>query len=207
MPLVTARQNSAPRYTVEQWFDWHSLFWAEGQQFQAQGYADTNTVTTWPNETGESDLDSTDSTKPTYVASESDLNSKPAVSFTNHNLYTSSAFTSNPSYTSGATIVMILDLDVGGGYQCDGIAANNRNIMSNTSVWRIFGGDSFVTGGTPTTGQWLLRGFFSGDAGNEIMWANEVQVASGNGGSDTLTGVTIGGVWGGGSPTFSFPRT
>ena len=35
---------------------WHSLFWAEGTAFTALAYSDTDVVTTWPNETAETDL-------------------------------------------------------------------------------------------------------------------------------------------------------
>ena len=61
---------------------WHSLFWAEGTDFVAEGYGDTDPITTWPNETGESDAtQATGSRQPLYTASHASLNNQPAVDF------------------------------------------------------------------------------------------------------------------------------
>ncbi len=74
--------GAAIDFDIENDITWHSLFWAEGTAMTALAYGDTDAVTTWPNETSETDL--TTSSLP-YKASNPDLNGKPSVEMVSGN--------------------------------------------------------------------------------------------------------------------------
>ena len=95
---------------------WHSLFWAEGTDFAAEGYADGDSVTTWPNDGTSAVTMFPEGTAPLFESSNSTLNSQPAVSFASTNSSMANA-TGNPpftpttnlnlDYTNGVSVVVI----------------------------------------------------------------------------------------------------
>lgn len=180
--------------------DWHTLFWAEGTDFVAEAYSDTDSVGTWPNETGESDA--TEATnQPVYDDSLAALNNQPAVTFGGSTLVKlqTSAFSSNPDYTAGVSIIAIVDKTGTGQYNgiCDGIGTSNRNLIySGVSELRpqIFAGSAVTAGADGWTGQFLVRGFFDGSTGTDTLHLNETVRCSGSAGAHTLTGVRIGNI-------------
>lgn len=87
---------------------WHSLFWAEGTAFAAEGYSDTDSVDPWPNETSETDVTNVAQGVPTFVASSSPLNGQPAVDFGSGNsTRLEGTFTSGPSTSSGGFLSLV----------------------------------------------------------------------------------------------------
>lgn len=61
---------------------WAHAYWAEGSEFTALAYADGASVTSWPDEIGTANLAQVGtSAVPTYAASPSNMNGKPAVRF------------------------------------------------------------------------------------------------------------------------------
>ena len=107
---MTAPAPAAGGFNPETDITWHSLFWAEGTGMTAQGYSNGDPVGTWPNETAESDA--TEATnQPTYEASNTNLNSQPAVDFGAAGDFTklvATSFTVDPS--SPWSLVVIGDL-------------------------------------------------------------------------------------------------
>lgn len=67
-------------FDVETDIAWHSLWWAEGTNFAAEGYGNGDQVDVWPNESAESDLSqAVAADRPLYVSS--GIGGRPAVDF------------------------------------------------------------------------------------------------------------------------------
>ena len=174
---------------------WHSLFWAEGPDFQALGYTDGATLTSWPNETAEVDATSVTGT-PFYVASEAALNSQPAVDIIVAEGLQTGTFTSAPSYTSGVSLVAIARIvTTSNAFIADGITSTTRNAMyqanSAPDSWAIYAGAS-VLGGAKDTNAHLFVGYFDGNVGTDTMTVDGAGNVSGAAGAQTLTGLSIG---------------
>lgn len=174
---------------------WHSLFWAEGPAFEALSYSEGATLTSWPNETAEVDATSVLST-PNYTASYTDLNNQPAVVITATEGLQTGSFTSAPSYASGVSIVVVGRVGTAPAIIVDGIAASNRNAIftSTGNVWAVFAGTT-VTGSASNTDPHLFVGRFDGSTGTETLSVDGTSAASGAGGVQTLTGLSIGRQW------------
>lgn len=168
----------------------HSLFWAEGTQFVARAYANTDPVGTWDNETGESDaVEATN--QPTYVAS--GINGQPSVLFDGNDILQSAAFALNPSYTAGVTVIAIADRDPGlDGALFDDRSAEQR-IFSASGTWRLRAGAAVDSAVAVDFVPHLFVATFDGSTGNETLTLDGTQIINANAGSNTLTGVTIGG--------------
>lgn len=169
---------------------WHSLFWAEGSDFLALGLADTDAVTTWPNETGETDATGSG---PTYSA-EGMNGVRPSVTFTTRGIRTAS-FASAPDYTSGVSIVAVVSQADSSGDRrvADGIAG--RNIVYSTGTgYGIYAG-GFVPGASNSHEPFyssLVVGWFDGGAANDWIDVDDVRSATGAAGAGQITGLTIG---------------
>lgn len=126
---------------------WHSLFWAEGTAFTALGLSDTDQVSTWPNETGESDAtQATSANKPTYDASHADFNNQPVIDFTpgsSGQFLQTAAFSANPDYTDGVSIVIIVQLDATNNerYFLDGITSSQHVLRCIGGKWGLYAGE------------------------------------------------------------------
>lgn len=181
-----------------QFMDFHSLFWADDPAMHA-AYSDGGTVGTWYNMTGEQDA--TEATnKPTWNQHDGNLGNRAAVSFdgTNDKLV-SAAFTSNPS--GDVTVVAVANVFDNGGTDrmwFDGIASGNRMVMHNrmsTGDFRIFQGTAVITDTSWLAGQpYLFQGLFAGDTTSEL-WLSGTSGGTGDIGSHTLTGITLGCDW------------
>ena len=204
MSLATQMRRAAAGVSVgggafnpETDITWHSLFWAEGTDFQAQGYTDTDTVTNWPNETGETDAASSPAW-PTFDASNPDLNGQPAVDFSTSNgtRIETANFSTPPSYP--ISVVVIGKFGAGSGLNdalFDGNDSTNRNsiLIGSGSTWRIFATSGTVQGGTSDTNPHLFVGYFDGSTGNERLDVDGTTVTSGSdAGSAQLDGLRIG---------------
>jgi hypothetical protein len=171
----------------------HSGFWTEGSDFEDEGYSDTDTVTTWPNETAESDATAT--TGVTYNASDSNFNDKPSVSFSSTGDLATSAFSTAPDYTDGVSIIFIAFLTADANVKTlfDGLDATNRNMVETNAseVWRVNAG-TVQGGSTVATGLVAGVAYFSGDSENSKLWINGVEEVDADAGSGQLDGLTIG---------------
>lgn len=193
-------QQAAPAAAFNPQTDitWHSLFWAEGSAFQALGLSDTDLVTTWPNETGESDAtyDSLLTHRPTYEASVTALGSQPAVTFDGVNdSLKSAAFSSNPATPYSVVVIGIRTATGGPGYFTDGITSSARNIVaSNGSNWGFYAGtawiDFAVAHGTAAH-LWTVTAI-DGSTGSEKGYLDGTLKVTSNAGSHVLTGITLG---------------
>lgn len=84
---------------------WAHAYWTEGTEFAAQGYSDTDAVSTWPDEVGTDDLaQATGTNQPTYDA-DGGPNSTPAVLGDETDDWLDGAFTS--AISQGLTVVLI----------------------------------------------------------------------------------------------------
>lgn len=169
---------------------WHSLFWAEGTNFVAQGYSDTDNVTVWPNEMAENDADSYN-TVPTYDASNSQLNNQPCVLFglPNGNISVTS-FVSNPSYSSPPLSIVVIGAT---GQSTSSFVGNGNYISKSSTVWTLSGGGT-ISGGTADNNAHLFVGQFDGTTGDngDGLFVDGTQVADGSAGSTQITSLCIG---------------
>ena len=145
---------------------WHSLFWTGGTDFLAQGYADSDPVTTWPNETGEADA--TEATNPPTLRDPgTGLNSQPVVyqdGLTNHSLSTG-AFSVAPDYTNGVSVVSIVYPFSQSRYYYDGLnETTGRNASYRATSWQYHAGTLRSSGISTTVGT-LIVDHFPGDGG------------------------------------------
>lgn len=176
---------------------WHSLFWAEGTDFQAQGYTDTDTVSTWPNETGETDA-TVSSNPPSFDAVNAAYNDQPVVDFTadNNRVIDTANFSSGPTYP--ISVVVIGNMGAASGINdafFDGNDGTNRNSIlrsADASQWRIFATSGSQVGGTADNNPHLFVGVFDGSTGNETLYVDGTSTISANAGSAQLDGLRIG---------------
>lgn len=188
---------SATEFDPELDMAWHSLFWAEGTGFVAQGYSDTDSVTTWPNETGESDA--TEATnRPTYDASHASYNSQPVVNWSSSlTKLMTSEFTSNPTYPISIVVIGNMGSTGSNLVIVDGRTTDplTRNVIQNQdgSGWQIFSGSTVQFGGTKDTSPHLFVASLDGSTGNDSLTVDGTTVISGvNAGSAQIDGLTLG---------------
>jgi hypothetical protein len=181
---------------------WHSLFWAEGTDFVAEGYSDTDEVLTWPNETGEQAAVGVTTKVPLYVAADTDLNGQPSVQWdvgSQGNLNTA-LFDTAPNYASGGVslvAVMVTDASVSDVYAFTG--------PTNPSLLRVQGDDRFrinagfskysIAGAVPAPGVgYLIHVNFSGDTGYDTLFLNDanIRAAPDDAGSNQLVDFRMG---------------
>ena len=171
--------------------DWHTAFWAEGDNMAAQNYTNDDQVPTWPDETvnGRDATQATSSQQPLYKASVAALNSKPAVKGdgSNDKLRTAAfaATVANPF-----TIVTVGHVTSVGEHLHDGLTSGDRAVLSATSTsngWQIYNGAG-VVGGTHDSSAHLFVVTFTG---TDTLEVDGTEVASGDAGSHALTGINL----------------
>lgn len=173
---------------------WHSLFWAEGTDFVARGYSDTDSVGTWDNETGESDA--TEATnKPTYDAVNSAYNDQPVVNFgTSTTILKTANFSSAPSAPNSVVVIGNWGLLVSYLTIFDGNDSTKRQALllkAGAAQYDLYAGTE-VFGGTPNTNPHLFVTYFDGSTGNDTLEIDGVGTIDTNAGSGTIDGLTIG---------------
>lgn len=168
-------------------------YWAEGDEFATDGYADTDAVPTWSNERGGRDL--TEATnQPTFDEVVAALNNKSAVSFngTNDLLSTSSAFTELQQPYSLTWIGNIRT--VGDVLRLiDGSATERAALIGPASApyyYGCFAGSSVVSETTITTGAHIVIANF--DGANSSLWVDGVEVDTGDTGSNGISTLRLG---------------
>ena len=184
---------SAGEFNPQTDITWHSLFWAEGTDFVAQGYSDTDSVTTWPNETGETDALSFGNL-PTLTASYASLNSQPALHFATTTVATVSSFSVNPTYPISIVMIGRIETAAGFGEMFDGAGSDFSRIYMNSppTQWRLFAG-TIRSGGTVDTNPHLWVARFDGSTGNDRLDVDGTTVIDANAGSTTIQSAVVGG--------------
>lgn len=159
--------------------NWHSVYWADGPSMT--GYADTDAVTAWYNETAESDaLQGTPSLQPSFAAT-STINSKPAVEFVGSLDKLTATFST--AATRPVSVVLIAKCDNPAVTVTTPVSGTNQNkSFITSSAWNVFAG-SVVTGGTATTSPFMSVTYFDGSTGNEKLWVDGNLVINANAGS------------------------
>jgi len=182
---------------VVQPVDWHTLFWAGGPLMQAEGYASSDPITSWPNETGESSY-TTAVGPPTYQTGQFGIWGKPCIQFLGSAYLRTPAFLVNPTYP--ITRIMVVDIaatPTGEDFLTDGITNTGRNrIMQSSSMggsWSIGASSgSSAAGVGPFTGSFGVRAVFDGSTGPDTLYLNGAyKVGATDSGSETLTGLTL----------------
>lgn len=177
-------------FDVETSINWHTFFWAEGTLFQGEGYSNGNDVTTWPNETGESDLAEA-TNPPSYITS--GIGGQPSVTGDGTEYMQTSAFSVDPTYP--ATIVLIGSYDGNTGftrYIFDSLTSGNQNALvhTGTPAWQIRA-PTAQSGGSGGNAEHFLRATFDGSSGNDTLHVDENLAINANAGDRTLDGITL----------------
>ena len=167
---------------------WHSLFWAEGTDFVAEGYADTNDVTTWPNETGQTNATEVTDT-PTYDAVNASFNNQPTVAYGDDDRLGADPFSVAPTYP--ISIVAIGNVAAGGArYVFGGNDADHRtDSYASGGEWRMTRGGTTVGAGTQDS---LPHLFVMNADSTDTLTIDGVGVLSGNSGPDQIEGLILG---------------
>lgn len=191
-----AFSTGAGSFTDPSDMTWHSLYWTGGTAFAGQGYADTNVVPTWPSETGSSALtQGVAADQPVLTAALAGLNNQPAVAFDTSDWMSTGTYAPAVDYSAGVSVVCVFSgLGVGGATYGlhDGKSSGGRMFLASSSnLWALTSG-SVISGGTPTSGAHMSRCFYSGaSGGNESIYINEALIATGDGGNQEATGLTL----------------
>lgn len=193
---VIAASAAAPAgFNPEIEMTWHSLFWAEGTDFQALGLSDTDTMTAWPNETDEVDADNTTGSIHYFDAVQADFNNQPVVDLGGV-LYTDN-FGTVPSYP--ISIVCIARVPAPVGFDrvlFEGNDCSNRNHLASVhpeGTWRMYAGGTFDDAGTYDSDPHLFVVTYDGSTGNDTLTIDGTLTIDADTGSQTLDGLTIGG--------------
>jgi len=199
IPTASSGQNiaaAASSFNPETDITWHSLWWAEGTAMAALGLSNGASVTTWPNETTETDATGTSIT---YVASSGVLNSQPSVANTTGYLTTTN-FSVAPSFASGLSVVMIHGPDTHGNNTsahalCDGNGSSVRVYalqQATTGYWGVYRGATSLFGTNATNDAGLTVIYCVSATGNTSLIRNGTTVAGpGSSGVSGLAGVTL----------------
>lgn len=171
---------------------WHTAFWASGPLFQAQALADGASVATINDETGNGHTASQATAGKKPVLRSTGLGGKPAWEFDGVD-----DFAQTGSFTAigqPATIVLVCQFLAlsGTNEPIDGIGSSNRMIVfSNaTSRYSINAGTSIAAGTTNTSPHALIAEFNS--AANDTLLVDGTNVITGEAGSQSATGLTLG---------------
>ena len=174
---------------------WHSLFWAEGSAFIAEGYSDTDNVTAWPNETGESAANNPSGSTRPYDDVNAAYNNQPTV-FMN-GVLTTDNFTTAPTYPVSIVIIGnagTLNVDR---LFFEGNDCSNRSQISATGLadhWRLYAGTiQDAATNSADTQPHLIVARYDGSTGADTLSADGVRQISGDAGSQTIDGVTLAG--------------
>lgn len=196
MKLLGAKPAGGAEFNPETDITWHSLFWAEGTDFQAEGYSDTNEITSWLNEAGEANGTVPIGAKPTYVAAESTLNNQPAVRFTNApTKWVRVTYNTPPSYAAGVSYVLVVSWSTIGQYRGFLSSTSDKNLLyaGGAVKYSIYASGSVRSGSAwPSSGAALMVAYFDGSTGSDKLWVNGALEVDANAGSGQATDMSFG---------------
>lgn len=171
---------------------WHTAFWAEDPNWSHP--VNGGQVSQWDDATGNARhaVQATSGSQPFYRASVAALNNQPAVDFvTTMKSLKTAAWTAVPQPW---TLVAVGRFSSDPGttqYMFDGSGASNRSILNNASSggYRFYVGTG-ISGGTDDTNAHLFVGLANG--ASSLLAVDGTTLVSGNAGSHTQTGLTMG---------------
>lgn len=192
------QQTAGGAFDPETSITWHSLFWAEGTDFVAQGYSDAGAVGTWPNETSEVDAtQSNEPKKPLYEASVTALNNQPAVTFDGTADTLGTGVFTGGAISQPVTIVVVGENHDAGTerrYVYDGGTVNEKRMLlakgQVSDYWSIWAGtwvDSTTAAAAAAFGSVALY-----KATPATLTVDGTAIASGDEGDFPLDGIQIG---------------
>lgn len=136
--------------------DWHTLLWAGGPAMTALALADASAVATWPDESGNGNdaTQSTSGSRPTFRASRSTFNNKPAVDYSGSRFMSVDPFATITAPFTILAVAKLASFSASSYYLLsDGDDATNRawtGVNGATSKWTMSdgtaAGDSTLTG-------------------------------------------------------------
>lgn len=172
--------------------DWHAAFWAEDPNWAAPG--DGNAVSQWDDASGNGRhaVQSTAAAQPIFRSSVSSMRTRPAVDFDGTDDWlATAAFASAITGVSEIFVVARLDTvkDCAIVHGISGTARRAVQTISAGANWAVFQGSTTVSGGATDTDAHAFRAVF--DTTDELHLDGAL-VASGDAGSENLTGLRIG---------------
>lgn len=168
---------------------------AEGPEFAALAVADGASVQTWPDEIGSSDLtQATSGNRPLYDA-DGYSGVKPSIHFNNLKFMQTAAWA---SMAQPNMVAMVFRYTTAVGTLWDGRDTSNRNglLRAGSGAYWIYGGAGTIQGGTTDTAAHLAVATYDT---TDVLEIDGSSVASGNAGTNALTGITVGAAFNGGS--------
>ncbi len=169
-----------------------------GSYFWLGDDAALGTVTTWTDRLQSLDLSATGTQKPT-AAEDAAFNNKVALDFdgSNDRMFTG-AFTAVP-HPGEMFVVAQADEVPAQSMLVDGLGEPNRMVIWKTSsLWRLYSGATLSSATAPDTSVHVHRALFNTTTSEQ--WLDGVSIKTGNAGSQSLTGVTVGNENSGASP-------
>ena len=199
--MAAAQQQgggAAIDFDVENDITWHSLFWAEGTAMTALAYGDTDAVTTWPNETGETNATGSGGA---YSASDTLLNNKPAIVLDGTGWLESNFVT---DATASCNVLVVLRYAAGHqSFIMDSYANANRYIIrADADTTNKVRAQASAGGGVSTTGTFpggVAYGFRleSAIGGLDRFYVDGGLATSRTSGTNTFRGPSIGATYSG----------
>lgn len=171
---------------------WDMMYWVGGDAFQAEGYADTNPIPTWPDEVGVNDLTQTTvDNQPEFIASDANFNNQPTI--TSLAAATPYPYLDSPDFvdlTQPYTAVMVARVHIlpvsGSGYVFfsthTGPLVQFFTGTTPNEYW-IYAGTT-LPGGTPDTNTHFFVVTFDGNF--STLEVDGIEVISGNANSGAL---------------------
>jgi hypothetical protein len=182
---------------------WTHAWWAEGPAMAALGYSDGGLVGTWPDEIGSADLtQATSANRPVFRASSASFNSKPMVDgavTTGTEIMSTAAFASAYAQPLDVVLVVRWKNTASPNAYFDRVGTLGFRIRMDGDLgvptrWGInFGTNQRGSAADTTTHLQRARA-----DSTSTLYNDEVAVATGSAGSNSLTGVTLFGQVGGG---------
>ena len=177
-----------------------ALWWASGPAMLAESPTDGSIRETIPDEIGSNGLTgfAGPTAGPTWQAADSEVGGEPSFKFASvGTLFQSGAFA---SFSQPWSVVLLLQNNSGANdqYFIDGMGGSNRCLFRTASGnWNFFAGSSFNHGATPASG---FRAFalVANGASSKIRVAGSQ--STGNAGSHSFTGITLGSAYDFGAP-------
>lgn len=174
---------------------WHTAFWAEGPNMDAQAYADQDPVSLWPDESGNGRdaSQATGAQQPEFHSAFAALNNQPAVKGDADDWMDTAAWTELAQPNTIVSVMVFDTLTTNGAYVAyDGLASGSRHqmwaqITSGADDWRLYAGSTLVGGTYDDIGHLFIAEF---DATDSLEVDGSV-VASGNAGAQGLGGLTL----------------
>ena len=168
---------------------WTHAYWAEGTEFVALGYADTDAITSWPDEVGTENLAQSVASI-TYRAA-SAINSQPALLSGLSSARLTKTFAS--AITQPLTVVVIAEFDPAEGSFAtlfDGPPGGSAiTIYDNNNSTMSMEAGAMVGGGAQDANPHIFVAYFNG-ASSTLVRDGTTQI-SGNAGTNSLQGLSL----------------